>query len=33
MKAFYITAGVAMFAVLAYVIGPDAVRYVKISSM
>jgi hypothetical protein len=33
MKAFYIAAGVATFAVLAYVIRPDVVRYIKISSM
>ena len=33
MKAFCIVAGVAMFAVLAYAIGPDVVRYIRISSM
>jgi hypothetical protein len=33
MKAFYIVAGAAIFAVLAYAIGPDVVRYVRISSM
>jgi hypothetical protein len=33
MKAFYIVAGTAMFAVLAYTIGPDVVRDIRISSM
>jgi hypothetical protein len=33
MKVLYIAAGVAVFAVIAYAIGPDVVRYVRISSM
>jgi hypothetical protein len=33
MKPFYIAAGFAMVALLAYAIGPDVVRYIKISTM
>jgi hypothetical protein len=33
MKPLYIATGVAIIAVLAYAIGPDLVRYIKISTM
>jgi hypothetical protein len=33
MRAFCIVADAAMFAVLAYAIGPDVARYIRISSM
>jgi hypothetical protein len=33
MKAIYIATGIAIFAALAFAIGPDVVRYIKISAM
>ena len=33
MNLLYITAGIAGLAVLAFAIGPDVVRYIKISTM
>jgi hypothetical protein len=33
MKPFYIAAGFAIIAVFGYLIGPDVVRYIKISTM
>jgi hypothetical protein len=33
MKPIYIAMGIAIFAVFAFAIGPDVVRYIKISAM
>ena len=33
MKPIYIATGIAIFAALAFAIGPDVVRYIKISAM
>jgi hypothetical protein len=33
MKQLYIATGIAIIAVLAYAIGPDLVRYIKVSTM